>query len=380
MASCRSSTVPWLHVFYALLLLNILFAQAKKAYKGFKMIEPVSIGHTRSVSLPHRKHGGSVQMETLSLDPPLFHMKGLLTDKEADSILKSVRKRSWQSSAMDTNRVDTYRESMKNRQDWLDMFMFFDKDGDSALSEEEIANLARVVFDIGRHNHTEFLHHHKLPADQGNIAERVVFKRRGFVKYFLRSREKHPERAMRYGSTVWLPYAEDLVARRVKDYARAVSDWPQDLFENPSENLQVAHYSVGGHFSCHPDATRQAKRMATMILFLNTPPGGGELVFPGADQPDFETTLSEESFDLNCSNWGGCLSMGGVVVKPSKGDAVFWYNMKTNLLKRPGRYKRKELIIDRALHCGADVSAGEKYIATVWVNLPRGYGYADEDT
>lgn len=106
------------------------------------------------------------------------------------------------------------------------------------------------------------------------------------------------------------------------------------------EALQVLYYSVGAEYQPHFDYfdpsspgglvhyNRGGQRVATLLVYLNTPSKGGETIFPKAR----------------------------VSITPTKGKAVLFYNV--DLQNRPD---------PRSLHGGAPVISGEKWIATLWL-------------
>ena len=106
------------------------------------------------------------------------------------------------------------------------------------------------------------------------------------------------------------------------------------------ENVQVLHYAIGQEYVPHydyfdPNSTaerrhlqRGGQRVASMILYLNTPEKGGETIFP----------------------------VLRISVKPVRGNALLFYNCD-------GR----SVVDSRTLHGGAPVIAGEKWIATKWI-------------
>lgn len=110
--------------------------------------------------------------------------------------------------------------------------------------------------------------------------------------------------------------------------------WPLDH----GEGLQVLHYGPGAEYRPHYDffdpqhpgtariLQRGGQRVATLVLYLNTPAGGGATTFP----------------DL------------GFEVAPQRGHAVFF------------SYDRPHAST-RTLHGGAPVTAGEKWVATKWL-------------
>ncbi len=104
------------------------------------------------------------------------------------------------------------------------------------------------------------------------------------------------------------------------------------------EPLQILHYGVGAEYQPHYDyfspedqgtptlLTHGGQRVATLIVYLNTPDAGGATVFPDV----------------------------GLEVAPIRGNAVFFsYDRPTPA--------------SRTLHGGTPVVAGEKWIATRWM-------------
>lgn len=102
------------------------------------------------------------------------------------------------------------------------------------------------------------------------------------------------------------------------------------------EGLQVLHYKVGEeykpHFDYFPENKIQAstggQRVATVLMYLNDVPEGGETIFPKV----------------------------GVSVTPKKGSAVFFH------------YGNSQGQVDRlSLHSSIPVVDGEKWVATKWL-------------
>eukprot|EP00746_Dinoflagellata_sp_MGD_P052439 gnl/MRDRNA2_/MRDRNA2_23195_c0_seq1.p1 gnl/MRDRNA2_/MRDRNA2_23195_c0~~gnl/MRDRNA2_/MRDRNA2_23195_c0_seq1.p1 ORF type:complete len:180 (+),score=29.51 gnl/MRDRNA2_/MRDRNA2_23195_c0_seq1:53-541(+) len=144
------------------------------------------------------------------------------------------------------------------------------------------------------------------------------------------------------------------------------------------EDLQVLKYPTKGHYGCHHDSSADdieagsAVRLATVAVFLNDPAQGGELAFPGADKPFKNSDVGHwESLERRCAPTSMCTQLGGVIVKPKKGDAVFWYNTKAEHW-RVGETKRiprssKKSLYWNSMHCGAEVKMGEKWMANIWL-------------
>ena len=125
----------------------------------------------------------------------------------------------------------------------------------------------------------------------------------------------------------------DAIAR-VERRIAALLRWPLDH----GEGMQVLHYGPGAEYKPHHDyfdpvapgtpaiLARGGQRVASLVIYLNTPVAGGATVFPDV----------------------------GLEVAPVKGNGVFF------------SYDRPHPIT-RSLHGGAPVLKGEKWVATKWL-------------
>ncbi len=121
---------------------------------------------------------------------------------------------------------------------------------------------------------------------------------------------------------------------RIEARIAALLQWPV----RNGEGLQVLHYRPGAEYKPHHDyfdpaepgmgavLARGGQRLATLVIYLNTPERGGATTFP----------------DL------------ALEVSPIKGNAVFF------------SYDRPQAST-RTLHGGAPVLAGDKWVATKWL-------------
>jgi len=129
----------------------------------------------------------------------------------------------------------------------------------------------------------------------------------------------------------------------VKTIEQRIADLTSLPIEN-GETIQILHYGLGAEYVPHYDyfnpATpggasfleRGGQRVATIILYLNTPEAGGETIFPHL----------------------------GITVTPEKGRALLFYNCRPDGTVDP-----------LTLHGGAPVKAGEKWIATRWIRTEK---------
>lgn len=131
---------------------------------------------------------------------------------------------------------------------------------------------------------------------------------------------------------------ENEVCSRVEQRIARLLDWP---LEN-GEGLQVLHYLPGAEYRPHHDyfdpaksgtasiTARGGQRVATIVMYLNSPDKGGGTTFPDV----------------------------ALEVAPIKGNAVFF------------SYDRPHPST-KTLHGGAPVIAGEKWVATKWLREGR---------
>lgn len=144
--------------------------------------------------------------------------------------------------------------------------------------------------------------------------------------------------AHRTSDGMFFERSESPLLRTLESRLERLLHWPA---EN-CEPLQVLHYRPGTQYEPHYDyfdpaepgtptiLQRGGQRVATLVIYLNTPEQGGGTIFP----------------DL------------GLEVAPRQGHAVFF------------RYDRPHPST-RTLHGGAPVLAGEKWVATQWMRERR---------
>ena len=141
----------------------------------------------------------------------------------------------------------------------------------------------------------------------------------------------HPDRT---SQGMFFERFENELVYRVETRIAKLFRWPV----KHGEGLQVLRYTKGAQYLPHFDyfdpreagtsalLARGGQRVATLIMYLNTPESGGATVFP----------------DL------------GLKVKPQRGQAVFFSYAEP-------------LPTSLSLHGGEPVTSGEKWIATKWL-------------
>lgn len=135
---------------------------------------------------------------------------------------------------------------------------------------------------------------------------------------------------------IWFQRGEDAFIERIDQRIASLMNWP---VEN-GEGLQILHYNTTGEYRPHfdyfpPDqpgsavhTARGGQRVATLIVYLNDVPDGGETIFPEV----------------------------GMSVAGKQGGAVYF------------RYLNGLRQLDPlTLHGGAPVKGGEKWIMTKWM-------------
>jgi len=131
----------------------------------------------------------------------------------------------------------------------------------------------------------------------------------------------------------------DNVYRRVADVLNLNESILQhDPPFGAAEHMQVVHYKNSAHYAPHHDWGVRGgphTRLATVLLYLNDPPRGGETAFPLAKVGKSE----------------------GLIVEPKKGQAVLFYSQFPD-----GN------VDDESLHEARPTTKGEKWLANVWVH------------
>ena len=131
----------------------------------------------------------------------------------------------------------------------------------------------------------------------------------------------------RKSETAWIRASEDPIADKLIRKCVSMTDRP---FAN-CEDLQVLRYKPGGFYKPHQDTFTfdKNRRMYTFIIALNDDYEEGETVFPNIKRR----------------------------YRLKKGDALF-FNTLNNY----------ECITKKALHGGAPVKSGEKWVCNLWVH------------
>uniref|UniRef100_A0A8D1W1W5 Transmembrane prolyl 4-hydroxylase n=1 Tax=Sus scrofa TaxID=9823 RepID=A0A8D1W1W5_PIG len=347
-------------------------------------LEGIKVGHERKVQLvADRDHF----IRTLSLKPLLFEVPGFLSDEECRLIIHLAQMKGLQRSQILP--TEEYEEAMGTMQiSQLDLFQLLDQNHDGHLQLREV--LAQTRLGNGRwmtpENIQEMYSAIKADPDGDGVLSLQEFSDmdlRDFHKY-MRSHKAESSELVRNSYHTWLYQGEGAhhVMRAIRQRVLRLTRLSPEIVEL-SEPLQVVRYGEGGHYHAHVDSGpvypetvcshtklvanesvpfETSCRYMTVLFYLNNVTGGGETVFPVADNRTYdEMSLIQDDIDLRDTR-RHC-DKGNLRVKPRQGTAVFWYNYLPDGQGWVGD------VDDYSLHGGCLVTRGTKWIANNWINV-----------
>uniref|UniRef100_A0A2K5KB59 Fe2OG dioxygenase domain-containing protein n=1 Tax=Colobus angolensis palliatus TaxID=336983 RepID=A0A2K5KB59_COLAP len=337
------------------------------------------VGHERKVQLvTDRDHF----IRTLSLKPLLFEIPGFLTDDECRLIIHLAQMKGLQRSQILP--TEEYEEAMSTMQvSQLDLFQLLDQNRDGHLQLREnswwMGCLPLWAPNMGLASIDGW-----VPcAGVLSLQEFSNMDLRDFHKY-MRSHKAESSELVRNSHHTWLYQGEGAhhVMRAIRQRVLRLTRLSPEIVEL-SEPLQVVRYGEGGHYHAHVDSGpvypeticshtklvanesvpfETSCRYMTVLFYLNNVTGGGETVFPVADNRTYdEMSLIQDDVDLRDTR-RHC-DKGNLRVKPRQGTAVFWYNYLPDGQGWVGD------VDDYSLHGGCLVTRGTKWIANNWINV-----------
>lgn len=161
---------------------------------------------------------------------------------------------------------------------------------------------------------------------------------------------------MRVSRNCWIKDFEsghvDKISPRINWITRLQTTRPLDVHregkEEEYEHLQIANYGIGGHYQSHQDP-----------MFVYKEPGFLVYSVEHKDSPPYVTGDRLATFMLYLSDVpkGGWTAFPrlGIAVPPSKGSAVFWFNIK--------RSGKSDMAM---LHGGCPVVLGSKWVGVLF--------------
>ncbi|XP_053891663.1 transmembrane prolyl 4-hydroxylase [Malaclemys terrapin pileata] len=346
--------------------------------------EGIKVGHKQKVELvPNKVHF----MKTLSLKPLLFEIPDFLTEEECKLIIHLAQLKGLQKSQILP--TEDYEEAMEMIEiSQMDIFNLLDHNQDGQLQLKEVLTHTRLG--NGRwmtpQSIREMYTAVKADPDGNGVLSLEEFKQlniRDFHKYMGSQKVKMSD-LVRNSQHTWLYQGEGAhqVMRSIRQRVMRLTRLPPEIVEH-SEPLQVVRYDQGGHYHAHMDSgpvfpetacshtkliTNESApfetscRYVTVLFYLNNVTGGGETIFPIADNRTYEEmSLIQNDVDLrdtrkNCDK-------GNLRVKPQQGTAVFWYNYLSDGEGWVGD------LDEYSLHGGCLVTRGTKWIANNWINV-----------
>ncbi|TFK11609.1 ribosome production factor 1 [Platysternon megacephalum] len=346
--------------------------------------EGIKVGHKQKVELvPNKVHF----MKTLSLKPLLFEIPDFLTEEECKLIIHLAQLKGLQKSQILP--TEDYEEAMEMIEiSQMDIFNLLDHNQDGQLQLKEVLTHTRLG--NGRwmtpQSIREMYTAVKADPDGNGVLSLEEFKQlniRDFHKYMGSQKVKMSD-LVRNSQHTWLYQGEGAhqVMRSIRERVMRLTRLPPEIVEH-SEPLQVVRYDQGGHYHAHVDSgpvfpetacshtkliTNESApfetscRYVTVLFYLNNVTGGGETIFPIADNRTYEEmSLIQNDVDLrdtrkNCDK-------GNLRVKPQQGTAVFWYNYLSDGEGWVGD------LDEYSLHGGCLVTRGTKWIANNWINV-----------
>lgn len=155
--------------------------------------------------------------------------------------------------------------------------------------------------------------------------------------------------AVRTSTGTFLKPGHDAVVARIERRLALLTHLPPDN----GEALQILHYTGGAKYEPHLDAFADAvnsrpevggQRVATVLMFLESPVEGGETVFPAA------------AARAAGPGWSAC-AREGLAVAPVAGDALLFWSVTPD-----GR------VDPASLHGSCPTTKGSKWTATRWLH------------
>ncbi|XP_069865481.1 transmembrane prolyl 4-hydroxylase [Dipodomys merriami] len=347
-------------------------------------LEGIKVGYERKVQLVTDKDHF---IRTLSLKPLLFEIPGFLSDEECRLIIHLAQMKGLQRSQILP--TEEYEEAMSTLQvSQLDLFRLLDQNHDGHLQLREV--LAQTRLGNGWWMTPESIQemYSAIKADPDgdgmlSLQEFSSVDLRDFHKY-MRNHKAESSELVRNSHHTWLYQGEGAhhVMRSIRQRVLRLTRLSPEIVEL-SEPLQVVRYGEGGHYHAHVDSGpvypeticshtklvanesvpfETSCRYMTVLFYLNNVTGGGETVFPVADNRTYdEMSLIQDNVDLRDTR-RHC-DKGNLRVKPRQGTAVFWYNYLPDGQGWVGD------VDDYSLHGGCLVTRGTKWIANNWINV-----------
>ena len=201
------------------------------------------------------------------------------------------------------------------------------------------------------------------------------------------------EQSYRSSYNAWLH--SDKLTAQLHNRLADLTQFPVQLFQQKSEELQVVKYEKGGQFKVHHDSSAFQPRLLTALIYLNDVPAdmGGETWFPFAGkrrefnlsvEEAISTALQMHSTSNTCA--ANCTTeelneQGGLYVRPVRGDAIIFFNHLPSGALDPSAVHAGLPIGQYSENNDEGTTEGiEKWIANYWVEQDFKILFADSSS
>ena len=208
------------------------------------------------------------------------------------------------------------------------------------------------------------------------------------------AKETIDDQSYRSSYNAWLH--SDKLTTQLHNRLADITQFPVQLFQQKSEELQVVKYEKGGQFKVHHDSSAFQPRLLTALLYLNDVPAdmGGETWFPFAGKRrEFNLSVEEAistALQMHSSSSNTCAAnctteelneQGGLYVRPVKGDAIIFFNHLPSGALDPAAVHAGLPIGPYSENNGKDKEGNiEKWIANYWVEQDFKILFADSNS
>jgi hypothetical protein len=392
-------------------LLFLLLLHFPTTTASFQCPNLLSAAHAQYVGQLQHRDSHQLEMETLSLTPPIWRVKDFLTPVETELLIQRYKQgtatassiRQGKYNAFGKNGLErmTYKEGWEeilqnNTKDMLneaDMQYFMNSKGFIQLFARgfhvlQLKLLLRVASHMSALDVTEAKACMAiLDKDSNAFVTQVEWNKRSSWKklsrLFKRYRRNTPEKFTRHSDTLWMKPLNS-VNKRLASFLGI----PQTAIETfmkqnrdynnvYGEDVQLVHYYKKGHYSCHYDSeskghyNNQYRAYTVMFQLRDIKKGaGGGTWFP------FSKNVTHYDCTHNKTCLGSADGGSGFVLPSLAGSAIIWMNHRPR--SGVARVKGGPWGIDpnkdgfqpldvSSLHSGCEVLSGEKWIANQWV-------------
>ncbi|PIK57986.1 putative transmembrane prolyl 4-hydroxylase [Apostichopus japonicus] len=289
-------------------------------------LDPVEVGYVRQMEL---EPGKFYDVKTMAVKPPIFVIPNFLTLEESDRIKaladekglhasKTVLRESVDKS-VETNldpyyNTETFNQFDEDKNELLDLSetrkALAPLDGLNLMFDDTFRHFVDIVLDLDSDRLLSALEFRRIPLIMSKVTDWIekhhdVDSLGDDVKSRMKS---GPDRI---SHQVWINHNEYDAQEVLRNRLIKLTGLHPDIIKT-SEQLQVVHYTPGGHYHAHHDSTQiidgrpcahtsylyphdphshllssRVCRYITILYYLADTEEGGETAFPAADNETF---------------------------------------------------------------------------------------------